>query len=434
MKYCCRKCQYLLVSIVFVFSILNVKAADFFAGAEKIDITPPLELKSSLGGYGARLSKPAKGVHDRIWAKAVVFQQQEKKFALVTCDVLGIPPNVKPAVVEKLGDGWSIKNVMILPSHTHASMDLTALNDKNVLNNPQLGIFQPKVLELLVDKLANSILEAEKNLRPAKIGTAVMQVDGKNRNRRGGEFIDRELTVTKIVEKNNKSIAVLINWTAHPTLMDENDMLFSGGWPGYLQRELEQKIGDDVIALYYNGAEGDISPVRPQGGSHYEQAEIYGRSIALSAIGLFNSIGPKPVNRFDYGYHVIDLPERVAHPQFKQTGGAEYGITDEVMQILLNVMCPEKTHSTALLLNDLLIAGVPGELTAELGLFIKKQLKQAGVKHPVIGGFANEWISYILSAEEYEKGGYEASVSFYGPGLGESIVEGVLQTALSLVN
>ena len=50
----------------------------------------------------------------------------------------------------------------------------------------------------------------------------------------------------------------------------------------------------------------------------------------------------------------------------------------------------------------------------------------------MIGGLANEWISYILSVEEYNKGGYEASVSFYGSALGSTIVEGVLKAAIPL--
>ena len=425
---------YTLLILFVVYCGSNALGTEFFAGSSKTDITPPMELKASLGGYGARLSKPAEGVHDRVWAKAVMFQQNDKKFALVTCDVLALPPNVKPAVVEKLGQSWSIENVLILPSHTHTSMDLTALNDKNQLNILELGLFQPKVLDFLVDKLANSIRSAEKHLRPAKVGTASKKVSGMNRNRRGGLLNDQELTVTKILDTGTNPIAVLVNWTAHPTIMDEHDMLFTGGWPGYLQRELEQMIGTDVVALYYNGAEGDVSPVRPNGASHYEQAEIYGRSIALNAFDLWNSIEPQKANNFNYKFYRIDLPDRVAHPLFKQTGGAEYGIDDEAMKILLSVMCPETTHTIALRVNDLLIAGVPGELSAELGLQIKAQLKQKGIKHPVIGGFANEWISYILSAEEYDKGGYEASVSFYGAALGQCIVDGVFHTACFLVD
>jgi len=49
-----------------------------------------------------------------------------------------------------------------------------------------------------------------------------------------------------------------------------------------------------------------------------------------------------------------------------------------------------------------------------------------------IGGLANEWISYALPAAEYAKGGYEASVSFYGVPLGAILVEGAVRAAQGL--
>jgi hypothetical protein len=49
-----------------------------------------------------------------------------------------------------------------------------------------------------------------------------------------------------------------------------------------------------------------------------------------------------------------------------------------------------------------------------------------GARHPVIGGLADVWVSYILPTEEYRRGGYESSVSFYGETLGDTIVTGAL--------
>jgi hypothetical protein len=37
----------------------------------------------------------------------------------------------------------------------------------------------------------------------------------------------------------------------------------------------------------------------------------------------------------------------------------------------------------------------------------------------------------MLSKEEYEKGGYEASVSFYGPTLGPLVVDRIVDAATS---
>jgi len=59
---------------------------------------------------------------------------------------------------------------------------------------------------------------------------------------------------------------------------------------------------------------------------------------------------------------------------------------------------------------------------------LKAKARQlTGAKCQTIGGLADEWVSYILPAEEYRKGGYEASVSFYGETLGGTIVESVVR-------
>ena len=107
-------------------------------------------------------------------------------------------------------------------------------------------------------------------------------------------------------------------------------------------------------------------------------------------------------------------------------------MSKENIQGLLQQICPVETSISAFRIGDLVIVGAPGEMTAELGLKIKGDMTQSGVKYPVIGGLANQWISYILSEQEYTKGGYEASVSFYGPELGSVIVEGMLKTAAPL--
>jgi hypothetical protein len=311
---------------------------------------------------------------------------------------------------------------------------MSALNDKNRLNNPQIGIYHPQLLAFVIDRLKHGILGASDEMHPVMVGTASEMVQGMNRNRRGTQASDSELTITRIDMKDGNPLAILINWTAHPTLMDEEDMWVSGGWPGFLQRELEAWIGRNVIAMYYNGASGDQSPVATDGGSHYEQAENYGRKLARKAFDVYGTIEVKSNPAFDYNFEIIDLPSRSAHPAFLTTGGEEYGIDDDTMNMILESMCPDTTAIGVVRIGDLLIAGTPGELSSELGLRVKRELHKKGVKHPVIGGLANEWISYILSEADYSAGGYEASLSFYGPTLGEVLVRGMLRTVSSMIN
>src|SRR3954464_12396221 len=100
-------------------------AAELRAGVARVDLTPPLSMKAPLGGYGARMNRPAEGVHDRIFAKALVVSDGSRKFALVTADMLGFAPPFKPSIIERLsGQGWSAEQVMLLPSHSHTSLDM----------------------------------------------------------------------------------------------------------------------------------------------------------------------------------------------------------------------------------------------------------------------------------------------------------------------
>ena len=207
------------------FFLSNTFGAELKVNIATIDLTPPLEMKFALGGYGERMSKPAEDIHDRIWAKALVLKKGDKKYAIVTLDILGLPPNVKPQLIKVLSaDGWNKENIMLLPSHSHTSLDMTALNDKNNLNSPQIGIFQPELLEHVIISLAKVIREADKNYKAVSIGTNKITVEGMNRNRRGDPDVDKNLTVTRIDYANGKPMAVLVNWTAHPTFMGENDM------------------------------------------------------------------------------------------------------------------------------------------------------------------------------------------------------------------
>jgi hypothetical protein len=410
--------------------VAQVVAAELQAGVARVDLTPPLELKSPLGGYGERMNRPAEGVHDRIFAKALVLSDGVRKFGLVTVDIVGFPPPVKPALVERLAsDGWSKEQLMLLPSHSHTSIEMNAINPANNLQVPQLGIYDARVYEFVMERLARVVREAQAQLTPVSVGTSSIAIEGWNRNRRGGPVTDKELTVTRVDTAQGKPLAVLVNFTAHPTFMSGEDMLFSGDWPGHLQRTIESLVGEGVTVLYYNGAEGDQAPSgrADAGPSRWERAERYGRDLGIVAWKQWQQTQARPNVAFAFHLQTIALPDRALHPDFMKTGGAEYGLSEKLFQEMLPRMVPSQTDSVTLRIGELLIVGIPGEMAAALGLKIKAEAGRiTGAKHPVIGGLADVWTSYILPSEEYRRGGYESSVSFYGEKLGETIVAGAL--------
>jgi neutral ceramidase len=404
-------------------------AGELKAGVARVDVTPTLDLNAPLGGYGERMNRPAEGVHDRIYAKALVLASGDKKFALVTVDIVGFPPPVKPALVERLSSGWSLDNLMLLPSHSHTSIEMNAINPPNTFQIPQIGIHNPRLYDFVLERLEQVVRDAEKQLVPVTVGTSGKQIEGWNRNRRGGPTIDKQLTVTRIDTAEGKPLAVLVNFTAHPTFMSGEDMLFSGDWPGHLQRTVESLVDRGVTAMYYNGAEGDQAPVaRPDSGpSRWERAERYGRDLGIVAWKQWQETQTKSDVPLVSHRQTFRLPEKTWHPDFMKTGGKEYGLTEELFKQMLPKLFPSQADSVTLRAGDLLIVGVPGEMAATLGIKIKDEARRiTDATQPTIGGLADAWLSYILPPEEYRKGGYESSVSFYGETLGNTVVQGAI--------
>ncbi|MED5256510.1 MAG: neutral/alkaline non-lysosomal ceramidase N-terminal domain-containing protein, partial [Candidatus Neomarinimicrobiota bacterium] len=209
--------------VFFILSIFGCseKRETIQAGVSVKNITPPLEINPILGGYGDRMSKPAIGVHDSIYAKAIVFKDDTKTFALVTTDMQSFPPYFKSQLVKEMQEfGWSEKNILLLPSHSHSSIEMMSLHSRNNLNIPQIGIYNNDVFILTIENIKNVILEAQENMQPVTVGTARKQLNSWNRNRRKGTtVIDNDLTITKINRMDQSTLAILINWTAHPTFM-----------------------------------------------------------------------------------------------------------------------------------------------------------------------------------------------------------------------
>ena len=115
--------------------------------------------------------------------------------------------------------------------------------------------------------------------------------------------------------------------------------------------------------MYFNGAEGDQSPV-PQsdsGNSRWETAQRYGTGLAMEAHRLWAVINPR--RTVDYALHQqdISLPKNSWHPGFMKTGGDEYGLSEILLRQMLPLMFPRDTTSTSLRIGDLVIVGIPAK-------------------------------------------------------------------------
>ena len=409
-------------------------SAQLQAGLSRISITPlEEEIPTQLGGYGDRAGKPAEGVHDTIYAKVLVFEWAGEKSALVTLDVCGIPVDVPEESLAKAGiEGLTLDTVLMAASHTHAGLEGSALDRRNVANNPHVGIFSEAMLGFVTDRLAQGLREANAALQPVRAAAGSVKVPGMNRNRRRDACVDEELTVLRLDRMGGEPLAVVVNFTAHGTIMSPREMLVSGGWAGAMQRTVEALMDPGVTCLYTNGAEGDISPTGARGGSRWEMAEDYGRRIGIAAFRAVEGLTTETVTCFLVQSQWIDLPPHQPAPDFVKIAGDEYHVTQEQVEALLPVMYPSKAPIYALRINDFQMMTFPGEPICELGVAVKETLRKKGVRYPCVASLTTDSIGYMLTEKEYHESGYEVTASFYGDGLGELMLGEVTALACAV--
>lgn len=394
-------------------------------GAAKQDITPDVKARAiPLGGYGDRMGKPATGIHDPIFARAVVLSDGRRKVAIVSTDLLFVSGSLRQAVLQKITEtGIGDDSLFLAATHSHAAPEAMAMNKRNIFQNPRIGIFDQWLFDFTVEGIAQSVLEADKSLRPAKFGWASKPVKELHRNRRGSKVTDDELFVLRFDGLDGRPIAAVVNYAAHPTVLSANCMEISGDWCGWLEREMEKVLGDNAVVLFLNGAEGDQSPNPPKGETEFERVEQMGKAMLDHALPLYRQVQLKADEGLASKVIRAPLPKRVAHPQFEEIAGREYGVSKEALSLMLHQLFPDYALVMAVRIGDVVFIGIPGEPIAQMGLNIKAAAKARGVTMPVVVGLTNDYIGYILTADEYWRGGYEATVSFYSEALGKVIEE-----------
>lgn len=95
------------------------RAGELRAGLGVVDITPPVSYR--LSGYF--IERVSTAVHDPLHAKAMVFAQDERKAALILCDVISIPLRVSTNARRRIAEqtGIPASHVAICATHTHTA-------------------------------------------------------------------------------------------------------------------------------------------------------------------------------------------------------------------------------------------------------------------------------------------------------------------------
>jgi neutral ceramidase len=404
-----------------------VARAQLQAGAARVSITPdPKEFKYQLGGYVSpnRLNNTATGIHDTCYARAVVLSSGRVKCAIVSLDLCFMPANVKTAVLTRIGAiGIAPSSLFLSSTHTHSGPDPLTLHSGNTGPAGALSVYNPNLLDWMADRIGQAITEANKKLAPAMLGTGQMQKLSLNRNRRGEQVTDDEMTALKVTDPDGKPIAAVFIYAAHPVYYGAENLLVSGDWAGTFQRQMEATM-PGAVALFLNGAEGDASPNGADEGTNAEKIDTYSAKISEKARKLVDGIQTSGSPKLEAWTSEVILPGRKPHPFFLLAAGTLKATAQQARDLIDKTM-PTTCEVSFLRVGEALLMGVPGEPTAPIGLAAKAAAKEKGIGHPAIVALTNGWLGYLVTPEQYRAGKYEPTMSFYGEQIGNTILAAV---------
>ncbi|MBX7103740.1 MAG: neutral/alkaline non-lysosomal ceramidase N-terminal domain-containing protein [Gemmataceae bacterium] len=403
----------LLVAIIVFAGHGITRAGDLKVGAATADITPPPGMP--MWGYAARHDAPAVGVRDRLQARCVVLDDGSTKFAIVSLD-LGRPPtrNSMARIRERLAP-LSLNHIWLVASHTHHGPVLE-LDDLPDPQNPYNRILENTLVDL--------IKKCTQNLMPARLGVAARET-GLNRNRhskRPDTPVDKTLTVVRVESTTGKPVATLVNFAAHPTMLDSKLLEYSADWPGEMARRIEQQTS--APCLFLQGCSGDLTANPPRKGTPAD----FGESLADETLALWKtvtwepSIGPLRAARaemqfrcaLDIGNPLVRLAlGRAFFPKLVDHYEAEYrtGVRPEL--------------SAGLLSDRIGIVGFSGEMFSGHALSLRRR---ARMDHLIICGLCNDYQQYFPTIEAMSEGGYGSTlpVAVSEPGAGEKLTDRAL--------
>ncbi|MEW6202851.1 MAG: neutral/alkaline non-lysosomal ceramidase N-terminal domain-containing protein [bacterium] len=367
------------------------------AGAAEIDITPPVG--TPLAGYAHRWGRPSTGAHDPLKAQALVIESNGEKYVFITADFMYVMRRLFVDISKDIEESLGIvrENIVISASHAHHTSG-ALFPDLAIVS----GKYSENVYKQSLQRFIQVIKDADSRLRPAQIGFGVSDGTGLSNNRRepGGPF-DPEVNIMKIDDESGKPIAIYFNFTAHPTLLDGDDYLFtfSADFPGYARKVIEDEF-PGVIAMFVNGAQGNQGPDCPSDcGIGYKTVERVGSLLGKSVAEETRKIKTKPQAAISFFSE-----ELVMNPQLDMI-----------------------TTMTAVRIDDVCMISVPGEMFAEYGLSVKKSARELGFRQCFILGLTNDGIGYIVPEEWYHRHVYEAMFSIFGPKEGEFIHRRMLE-------
>ena len=282
------------------------------AGVAKSDITTSAE--------GAVINDP-------LYAKALVLDGGTTRVAIIAVDavaignIFDIKDDFLPKLRDRIQKELSIPghNVLVNASHTH----------------PPCGLLCEDAEQ--VDRTFHAVKRAVQNMVPVKVGTGVGHEDRFIINRtlrlKNGQSwtirhanpcppdeeveglgpIDPEIGILRIDRMDGQPLAVVYNYACHPLLGVPGGAI-TANFPGFASKVIEENLGNGAMALFLQGAGGDITEVLYKDVNRPRDSEPPGTMLGLSTLKALRDIQTGDAT-LTVASETVALPRRTDVPE-----------------------------------------------------------------------------------------------------------------------
>ena len=253
---------------------IPVFAGDLRVGAASVKITPPIGIPMA----GQYFNRFAEGIHDDLYAKALVIEKDGKVMAIVSCDLLKVTAELvyKARSMAAKSTGIASDHMMICATHSHTG---PLLSSSRLFSGGEESV---KLLETYLSRLpeliAESIIKAHEALKPANISFGFGHEESITFNRRffmkdgtvgwnPGKLnpliikpagpIDPDVAVLYAETMDGTAISTYVNFALH--LDNSGGLEISADLPFTLSNILGNIKSREMVTLFGQGCCGNIN-------------------------------------------------------------------------------------------------------------------------------------------------------------------------------
>lgn len=426
------------------------------AGVAAIDITPALGLPRFNDG-GRSLT--ANGIQTRLRARAFYLHGPDQRpMALVQLDLGAGSLALQYAVAEKVAAATDVpaSALTLLASHTHSGPGAYFGNDLSNLLATGRPDFDPELFRFLTDRIAEAVIQAYQNRRPARFAVGHGPVMGLTRNsdlktwvaNDGGKVsqlpgdaarraVNPRLTLLRIDlladDGNYYPAGALAFFSINGNALRPANRAYAADlwyWAGAV---LNAHVGDDGPWPFITGTaeatDGDIQPDWRAGRRGDDAARDLGTRLGRAMVTLFDSLRGQLTPRLttEAASRLVDLwPATGDHPALcphrRLTNGcsaAKQRLFATLHRHLAAGVFPRHALLQVLRLNDLVIVPLPWSVDLAAGNALRgavlETLPGSEDWKVVIAGEANGYLGTLVTAKEYTALGDRGGNVLYGP-------------------